>query len=215
MDPLFYCVVEGITDYKVLKKILQRFYNKPNLKIECLQPALDETDLKQKKFGGWGNALNYLKSEDFKISCDFADYIIIQIDSDICEALDVPLQLSNSEKDSRRFIDSIKEKICLQIDKALFPQINSKLKFAIATNSIECWLLPLVYNDSRKGKTVNCLSSLNQKLKKQGFTIDANAKNKGNYYDELLKNISRKDVLRCAQSQFSLNEFLKSLPKKF
>lgn len=213
MDPTFYCVVEGITDFKIIKKIIQRYYNNPNLKVECLQPALDATDLRQNKFGGWGNALNYLNSEDFKIACDFADYIIIQMDSDISNDLGIKELKINSEEEVIAYIELIKEKIIKRIDLVMYKSVKSKLIFAIAINSIECWLLPLLYTDARKNKTINCLNSINQRLKKRGYTIDPKAKNKGNYYDLLINDISKKDILQCSKTQFSLKAFLDALPK--
>lgn len=212
MSPTFFCIVEGVTDFKIIRKILQRHYDNPNIKVECIQPKLDETNLNQINFGGWGNALNYLKSEDFKIEIDFADYIIIHIDSDTSRQYGISYRKLKSNKDISNFWHEIKERIIEEMDASFYKKVKEKLIFAIAIDSTECWLLPLLYNDSRKTKFTNCLNSLNQKLKKDGFTIDVKAKNKGAYYDLLLKKISRKKLLKCAKHQVSLDLFLKSLP---
>ena len=38
--------------------------------------------------------------------------------------------------------------------------------FAIAVDSIECWLLPLLYGDKKAAKTTGCLESANRALRK-------------------------------------------------
>jgi len=78
-------------------------------------------------------------------------------------------------KNTEKFIEFISEEFYLNF--------SDKIIFAISVHSIECWLLPIYYNDNKKGKMVNCLGTLNQALKKEGFTIDEKSKDLDYYYD--------------------------------
>ena len=64
----FGLVSEGVTDQEVISNILYGFYNNPDIIINELQPLRDETDNKKYRNtdGGWGNLLEYCKSDVFK-----------------------------------------------------------------------------------------------------------------------------------------------------
>jgi hypothetical protein len=48
-----------------------------------------------------------------------------------------------------------------------FYQANAdRILFAIAVDTIECWLLPLLYKDKKAKKITGCLGSANQALRK-------------------------------------------------
>jgi len=82
----FGLVTEGVTDQEVISNILCGFYNNPDLFISELQPLRDETDKPpEDMYGGWGNLIEYCKSDQFKEAFQAIDYIIIQVDTDVCE----------------------------------------------------------------------------------------------------------------------------------
>lgn len=102
----FGLVTEGITDQAVIANILYGFFNDTNLDITELQPLRDETDKNRtSNFGGWHSLIEYCKSKQFKLAFQTIDYIIIQIDTDVCEEYGIakyennkvltPLQLIN------------------------------------------------------------------------------------------------------------------------
>ena len=89
----FRLITEGVTDQTTLEIILSIFYDDPDIDIERLQPLGDETDrYKQKDHGGWEMVFKYLKSKEFKEAIDFADYFIIQIDTDVSPKFGIPHQ---------------------------------------------------------------------------------------------------------------------------
>ena len=61
------------------------------------------------------------------------------------------------------------------------------LAFAIAVNELECWLLPLVYDNKKAAKTVGCFEALTQGLKEQKepglLQRDGNSKAPRRYQD--------------------------------
>lgn len=95
-----------------------------------------------------------------------------------------------------------------------FETYEERIIFAIAVHSLECWLLPLYYEDKRKGETVGCLGKLNQRLEKEGFTIDPQTKNIRNYYDRIAKDYwkRRKEFAKLYITNPSLKIFIDRLP---
>jgi len=92
----FGLVAEGKTDIIILDNILYGYFNDlegDEIEVTALQPNLDETD----SFGSWYNVLEYCKSAEFREAFDFLDYLVIQMDSDICEELGIT-QIGENQK---------------------------------------------------------------------------------------------------------------------
>ena len=86
----FGLITEGITDQEIISNILYGYFENTDLIINELQPLKDETDKKKSSnFGGWGNLIEYCQSEVFRYAFQTTDYVIIQIDTDICEEYNV------------------------------------------------------------------------------------------------------------------------------
>jgi len=180
----FGLVTEGITDQEVISNILIGYYNNPNILINELQPLRDETDRnKSTNYGGWGNLLEYCKSDFFKYAFQTTDVIIIQIDTDVCEDYNISKKENGKDLTPEQLIEKVTEKFIEIMDIGFYKLVENRIIFAISVHSIECWLLPIFYQDNRKGKIENCLQTLNQALRKKGFTIDKNNKNIEYYRD--------------------------------
>jgi hypothetical protein len=193
----FGLITEGLTDQIVIENILAGYFKNPDLDIRPLQPERDKKDEnKFKGYGSWSQVFAYCRLKDFQESFQFNDYIIIQIDTDTSQEYGIPLQDENGEFTPKELIEKVIEKFKEEIiGEYFYSQCQQRIIWAISVRSLECWLLPLYYTDSRKAKITNCLDTLNRELaKKHNFTIDANAKNP-EYYREISEQYRKHKVL--------------------
>jgi len=212
--PSFRLITEGVTDQMTLEIILSIFYDDTDIDVERLQPPGDETDrYRQKDYGGWGEVFRYLQSIEFQEAIGFADYFIVQIDTDVSQEYNIPHQEEGRNLTPEEIFDKVKEKLISQMDDSFYNMHKGKMLFAICIHSIECWFLPIYYTDNRKSKLINCLETLNRQLKGQeGFTIDPKNKN-SRYYERISKRFKNKKILLKLSSQNpSFKIFINSLP---
>ena len=170
----FGLIAEGPTDQVVLENILIGYFDDlegDKIIVKPIQPDKGET------YGGWVLALDYLKSDKFEKSLAFNDYFVIQVDTDICNELDIK-PISEKELDKMEtFTATIKSKIIEDyIGENVYEQCAERLIFAISVHSIECWLLPLYLNGKKKTKILSCLDVLQKELNRLNQKV--NLKNK-------------------------------------
>lgn len=210
-------VTEGISDQIIISNILYGYFNDDDLLINELQPLRDETDKnKSSNYGGWGNLIEYCKSEVFKTSFQLLEYVVIQIDTDICESYNISKKENGVDLSVEKLVEKVEEKIIGIIGVDFYTKFEEQIIFAISVHSIECWILPVYYSDRRKSKTENCLNTLNQKLNTvEGFSIDPNNKSP-KYYDEISEVFSkRKKLIKFYKSNPSFEIFINNLDKRF
>lgn len=201
---------EGITDQIVIENILCGFYEGlDNDEIQPFQPAYDETTQKQKEgeFGGWEILLAYLSEKRFRDDVLNSEYIIIQIDTDICEHKNFDVKKDTSCIIT--FIESIKAKLISSIDKneSFYEANKEKIIFAISVHELECWLLPIC-KDFKNEKITGCFESLQRECK------DIKVEKNYSTYDKLSRVfLKNKDLLKIASKNGSFEIFLASLPK--
>ncbi|MEQ1748977.1 MAG: hypothetical protein ABL974_06115, partial [Prosthecobacter sp.] len=84
----FAVVSEGVTDYAVLKNVLLGWFKNQNaepfLKPYQPDPSADGQSSWQ-QHGTWENVIRYLKEKRHRDALTFADYLIIQMDSDMSD----------------------------------------------------------------------------------------------------------------------------------
>jgi hypothetical protein len=211
-------ITEGITDQIVIEYILNGYFNTDDIDINELQPIRDETDKnRSESYGGWTLVFDYCKSNKFKQAFQFNDFVIIQIDTDVCEEkhYDISKRGANgNELEPVDLIQNVKEKFKKElIGEDFFNKNEERIIFAISVHSIECWLLPLYFSDNRKGKTVQCLRTLNEALRrKEKFTIDS--KNP-RYYEKLAKQYRKsKKLMKLYKENHSLKIFVEEIEKR-
>ncbi len=212
--PSFALVTEGITDQKVIENILFGFFDDPDLEVNPLQPLRDQTDRNRTiTFGNWHKVLEYCASEEFRGAFQFNDYVIVQIDTDVAADYGV----SSRDEEGNEFSDEdmyerVREKLIAQIDPEFYANYVNRIVFAVSVQSIECWLLPLFFTDSKKSKTVNCLNTLNQGLKtKKPYSIDPHSKN-SRYYEDISADYTKhKKLMSLCTSNLSLEAFIHEL----
>ena len=107
-----------------------------------------------------------MRFAEFGGAFQFTDYVIIHVDTDQCDApnFDVPKQENNVDLKPRELIARIVEKLKEKIGDQVWELFGDRVIFAIAVDSIECWLLPLYADVRRRTRYVHCLEPLNRAL---------------------------------------------------
>jgi len=213
MTPTFAIIAEGPSDFVVLRHILAGYFADPNIVATQLQPAVDDTSGHSSP-GGWYEVLRYVGSEKFIGAFERGDFVILHIDTDVCE--EPHFAVSRRDTDGRsRTPDEIlaltTERLIREITPEVYERFRARIIFAIAVESIECWLLPLYYTDKHREKRVNCLNDLNAALAaREGFSIDANHK-QPKYYFKIVKRLKRKDIDACSPHNPGFKTFVAAL----
>lgn len=200
---VFGLACEGITDQIVIENVLCGFYDNPDLdqEIQRLQPPFDATTQQQLSgAGGWLKLCRYLRSKRFREDVLNSEYTVIQIDSDICEQLDIVINQPITD-----LITKIKLYLSKQIDSQnnFYSQHQEKIIFAISVHCTDCWLLPLFLSSDIE---------IIEHCKDQIQAIDTRKK-----ASKLAQNLSdqflnRQKLLLVAANSQSLHHFISTLP---
>jgi hypothetical protein len=194
----FRLICEGKTDHAVIKNILFGYFSDPDLIIKELQPDTDETNEKAKKtkhenlpesFGNWFKVFDYCGSERFFRAFDDKNtFFVVQIDTDCAD--DKNYEVKTKDEQGRKLpvndvVNNVKQKFeNLFIEKFgddFLAKNKHRILYAISVDEIECWLLPLYFEDKNKGATNNCFYKLNEKWLEIGEPIQDNKKGKKPY----------------------------------
>jgi len=163
----FAIIAEGITDQIVIRELLFAYFaDRDEPTVNFVQPDLDATQSKGvPEPGGWTLVLQYLREGRFLQALQTNRYVIIHIDTDIASDLGVPGGLAN---------DEVVRSIIAKLQSAMGPQsdaLEDRILYAIGVDSIECWLLHLVFDRSEKAKLnkfTGCLPAIDHALRKKG-----------------------------------------------
>lgn len=200
----FGLICEGVTDFHVLKHVIQAYFEEGQFRP--IQPNLDETHKKtaEDSFGGWGLVSAYLKSDHLEQTLADMDYVVVQIDTDVCEKkhFDVsPIGLADT--DHQAFYEQIKLKLIEWMDSYeddTYDYYKDKIIFAISIHSLECWLLAYHDSSNKKCKIKGCESALNIFLGKKGKSISKNAQDYIEYSKDFKKSKNHKGVIAKSDS---------------
>jgi hypothetical protein len=170
----FAIVAEGHTDQVVIKNILLGLYQgceeEPLINFE--QPLLDETSRDgRREPGGWDLVLKYLQLGKYKQALQVNRFLVIHLDTDVSEAYGVAKHGEGGELSPEQLVVATVAKLRSLIDPAILASHGHQLLFAIAVHSIECWLLPLVFDRSqstKRAKLVGCLKGVDDERRKGG-----------------------------------------------
>lgn len=205
---------EGITDHIVLENILCGFFDDPELDEHIIefQPLLDETDLKQKDFGGWELLIHYLQSTRFREDVLNVEYMVVQLDTDIIEHPNFGGTMRDTSGNSLSIDELIKQSIAIliaKIDSVFYETHQEKIIFAVCVHSLECWLYAHHNTKSlAKPKITGCGKGLNFLLKVTGFESSKDVQLYRKYSQYFLH---RKTLDRLAIKDDSFNHFFQSL----
>jgi hypothetical protein len=215
----FALITEGISEYKIIKHIVSKYFKSQEPNFNQIQPRLIND--KQENIGGWVEVLKYCERPDLEDIFVENDYIIIQIDTE--QSQTEPFGIShfypNNEMKSEEelYLDVIQKLKSLILPEILL-RFEDKIFFAICIHTIECWLLPVFPNHSHQNKTLNCLEHLNRILIKKDITPisykEKNNPNSSRAYETILKNWKKpQEIEDSAQHQFSFKKLIENLKK--
>lgn len=215
----FALITEGASEHKVIKHIVSKYFRDFDPEINQIQPKL--VNSKQLTEGGWNEVLKYCQRDEIKDILIENDYLIIQIDTD--QSQTKPFSISHTNingqpKTPDELHTDVTQKIEGLIKAEIKREYGQRIFLAICIHSIECWLLPLFYNNDRRNGGNNCLQTLNQALSRKNIhIIPAGVKNNPNSirsYDTILKNIKRKnDIVDISQYNVGFSKFIRQLDR--
>jgi hypothetical protein len=220
---LFGLACEGVTDQITLENILCGYFENPDLDDEIiyLQPFLDETDQKQKNFGGWQMLFEYLASTKFRNDVLNTGVLVIQVDTDDCDKthFDVSkVDCNNNELETEVLIERVIEKLISIIEsgQAGFYQVHAgKIIFCVSVSSLECWLYNYHNPQFKNPKTTGCCGkNLNYLFKVEGFVKTKKQDKDVKLYKKYSKPfLTRKNIDVTVGKDPSFRVFIQSLEK--
>lgn len=205
-------VSEGVSDFRVLNHIISRYLKDLDIYAIPLNPKQDRG--KQVGFSNWQGVLNYISGTDdknliveaLKEECEF---VVIQIDTDVCADYGVTHQTDDLEKLWLEVRENLSNRIPEEFDK-------NRLIFAICIDETECWLIPFV--DTNKKNCMNidrCVNLVNKDIKKQSLFIDPDNKNSDgarSAYDYILKQKKKpKELKECSEYNYGFKKLIEQL----
>jgi hypothetical protein len=167
----FAIVSEGVTDYAVLKNILLGWFKgqaaEPFLKPYQPDPTA-EGDNAWQEFGNWENVLKYLAEKKHRDALEFADFLIVQIDTDQSEHTNFGVSQREGDQvlEPPAIVAKVREKLQEIIGTDDLEFYGERIIFAICVREIECWLLPL-WDKSKADKCEGCTKAVDRALTKQ------------------------------------------------
>ena len=205
-------VCEGISDYRILQHITERYLRDMDAYTIPLKPK-ETRQGAQDGFGSWQGVLEYIKGDDRMIVeavKEGCDYVIVHIDTDVREQYGVAMNFETQEE----LHDNVKTILLKQLHPEFDPD---KVIFAIAIHETECWLIPFMTDDRKDcGKTDACVNTLNRLLKDKG-AIDKDNKNAEKVrpiYQNILKQKKKpKDIKAASRYNYGFAYFIDSLDR--
>lgn len=211
----FGIICEGVSEANVISHIIQRYLRDYDVVVNPIQPEISLRG-KQVDFGGWREVFKHCMEDIFEYILSFNDYIVIQIDTDVCEEVGYDIK-KNKEDGTQKTDDELYVDICERLLKNIPVESKGKYEekiiYAVCFNEIECWLLPVLYTEEKKCRiTQSCINKLNDKLKSEDLFIpdkDKNSPNAKAAYSFILKQLKKGRVIK-EYSQFNLgfNKFI-------
>ena len=168
--PSFAVIAEGATDQAVLENILCGYFDEDDPVVNRVQPPPTVKGIEPAP-GGWTLVFRSLRAGEHRRALQFNDYVLIHIDTDVCE--EPGFDVSRRAADGRslrpeELIEQVKLKLIAAMDPEFCARNAARIVFAIAVDSIECWLLPLLYGGeaAKKAKITGGLDAANMKLQR-------------------------------------------------
>ena len=205
-------VGEGVSDYFILKHIVERYLKDKDVYTIPLKPKLSAQN-KQVGFGTWQGVFGYLKGDDnliLEAVKEGCQYVVVQIDTDVSSQFGVENNLV--DVDIQAFWNAVRDKLMESVHPD-FPK--EKLVFAICIQEIECWLIPFVStNRDECGNTDRCLNIVNRHIRAQGC-IDKDNKNclqAQRLYNSILSQKRKpKEIGECSHFNHGFAKFVEQM----
>lgn len=209
----FGLITEGVTDQAVIENILAGYFKNLDIDTNSLLPIRDETDkYREENYSNWLKVFEYCASSKFRESFQFNDYIIIQIDTYVSDesGFNIPKYQDSKELTPEELITKVLDKFQKLIGQDFYQKYQARIIFAIAVHSIECWLLPLYFQENHKASAIKgCLEKLKSQLKKTKNSV-INKKYR-DYYQYSLQYCKHKTLMNCYHKNPSLKIFIEEI----
>lgn len=210
--PSFGVIAEGQTDRVVIDNVLHGFFadQDDDPIVNPVQPPASHGE-----HAGWNLVFACLERGDVVNALQWNDFVIIHIDTDVQDhaGFDVPRREGGRELITEERIANVIERLKRAIGAAACEQFGHRILFAIAVESIECWLLPLLYDDKKAEKTTGCEDAANKVLRKANKDGLSGGGNKfPRSYDAVSRGfLKRKRLIEARVKNVSLDKFLQQL----
>jgi len=162
----FGIIGEGVTDRVVIRSILVGYFGEDAF-VTGIQPP-ERAAGAEPPPGGWDLVFKSIAQGDHIEALARNDYVVIQIDTDVCEqkGYDVPRREGGRELSVDELVTRVIEKLKGMMGGDCCSRHAGRFIFAIAVDSVECWLLPLLYSDGRVAKVTGCMAAANEALRR-------------------------------------------------
>lgn len=222
--PSFALVAEGITDQAVIERIIFTISNSilddidDEADIQPLQPLRDVTDqsrVAEGTFGGWERVREFCQTpERLEEALEFNDYLVVHIDTDMCEHANfgVPLLEEGKPVTAEDLLDRVSAKLQEWLGENFLNAHSDRVIFAIAIHSTECWLLTFYgRTEADKYRELSCFTHLERNLNRLDRRIEKNHKSFSDISTCFKKN---KELISSRKLSISLEAFISSLESK-
>lgn len=205
----FGILAEGTSDQKVIENILLGYFqDQEELFVTYVRPLPGES-------GGWSRVFDSLRRGDVEKTLQTNHYAVIHIDTDVQEeaGFDVSRREQGKELSIPDRVARVVERLKKDIDTTFLQANADRLLFAVAVDSVECWLLPLLYDKKKAGKTTGCLKAANDVLRKSNRNgLSAGDKKFTPAYDQTSRDYTkRKELMKFRDKNPSLELFIQQL----
>jgi hypothetical protein len=222
--PSFGIVAEGITDQIVIERIIAGYFGdedeKPSV-VPVQPPPSAATPKDGPAPGGWGLVLEFLERGEHRQALQFNDYLVLHLDTDVSEqkGFDVPHREDGRELSVEELAARVRQRLERIIGAEFCAEHGHRLIFAVAVHGIECWLLPLLYQDNHTGKITGCLSAANEARRRGNKNPLSTPGRKGenkdprSYQDASRGYTKRKQLMALHDKNPSLSLFVRQLAR--
>lgn len=216
----FGLITEGVTDQHVIQAVLEGCFDPEEIDVSPFSPIADNTyKHAPQSFSNWELVLEYCASPNFVQAFDYVSYIVVQIDTDQCEDAKFGVQKHNEGHllPAEEIVARVAAKLQRQIGDAVWDVYHERILFAVAVDTIECWLLPLYVLEAKgKARTLNCLDFLNRSLRKQDLRPITPDSKEPRLYKKLAGQYSKgSELAKHGNLNPSLAIFLERVKKTF
>ena len=195
----FGIIAEGETDHPVISNILRGKF--PDAEVRQVQPEPGQP-------GGWTLVFDALRQGKHRAALQFNDYLVIQVDTDVCD--DIGFDVTKNQSTLASLIVAVRFRLIAAMGPG-FDAYAHRVFFAVAVDSTECWLLPLLHTRKPKSpKITGCEGTVNRLLRKANR--EPLNKDPARYRDESAPYRKSKILQSKGRQDPSLAAFLDSLP---
>lgn len=222
--PSFALVAEGITDQVIIERIIFTVSGKiiddidDEADINPLQPLRDATDqsrVAEGTFGGWERVREFCSSQErLEEALEFNDYIVIHLDTDMCEHPNFGVSLL--EEGNPISIESLLGRVSSKVFEWLGDDFTGshgdRIILAIAVHSTDCWLLTHYgKTNADRCREIACYDHLERNLARLDRRIE---KNHRSFSEMSICFKKYRDLIASRALNLSLETFVFSLEQK-